>query len=102
MIAVDEFKAYPISVFSIGSNCGSPSYCTWLEACILSTSAVCGIWASRTASFAGTVPATLARTSSRSDPGGIRAKSAGSLSDDILDHGPFSFRAVYHLPEMSI
>jgi hypothetical protein len=45
------------------------------------------------------VPATLERTSSHGDPGGILAKSAGSFLDSTYVHGPVSVFALYQRPE---
>jgi hypothetical protein len=48
------------------------------------------------------VPATLASTSSHSDPGGILAKSAGSFFDSTFVQGPVNAFALYHRPEIRI
>ena len=72
-----------MSVPAILSNWGSPSYSISAVAVLRSTLAVCGTWASITASRAAGVPATLASTLSLGEPAGILAKSAGSLSAPI-------------------
>ena len=69
-------------------NFGSPSHWTWSVASARFTAVVCGIWASRTASSASSVPATAARTSPESDSGGIFAKLAGSASGATYVHAP--------------
>ena len=59
---------------------GGPSHWTSSFASARFTAVVCGIWASRTASSASSVPATAARTSPESESGGIFAKLEGSAS----------------------
>src|SRR5215467_4617259 len=81
--------AYCSEVFSIGLNCGSPSYATltFFSASALLITAVVGICASITASAAWTVPGTDASTAAFFEFGGILAKSGGR-SFPAYVHGP--------------
>src|SRR5450759_5673269 len=65
---------------SIAANFGSPSYRTSRFAVDRLTAAVSGICASRSASSASSVPATLASTSPTGESGGIFEKLEGSES----------------------
>ena len=80
MMSLSVLTARETVVCSIGWNCGSPWYCTsGAFTCFLSTRAVCGICASRTASAASSVPGTEASTRDRSCESGIFLKSSGRV-----------------------
>ena len=70
-------------------NFGGPSYLTSSVAWLRWTVAVCGTLFAISASRAGTVPATDARTSAFGCCGGICAKSGGSAFAATNVHGPF-------------
>ncbi len=80
------FVAYCSFVFSIGLNCGGPSYATlaFASASARFTVTVVGICASITASDASIVPGTDASTLPFGESSGIFMKSGGSLSLRIL------------------
>src|SRR5262245_31532660 len=78
-MSLSVFTARATVVDSIGWNSGAPEYVTsGALTSLLLTRAVCGTWASSTASAAWTVPGTDASTRDRSCSRGIFLKSAGS------------------------
>src|SRR5205807_7120585 len=93
------FVAYDIDVPLIGSNLGSPPYSTLTLACASAglTVIAVGTCASKTASFASSVPGTEASIAEAGLLGGILAKSAGR-SGVAYVQGPCRSEALNHRP----
>src|SRR5277367_1638562 len=83
------FTADVMLVPWMGWKLGAPSYWMVGPGASRFTSAVCGICASITASWAWVVPETKARTSPLAEAGGMRVKSGGSWSERTKLHGPW-------------
>src|SRR3954453_5204831 len=91
--------AYSCAVPLIGSNFGSPAYSTLtFDAAVFAlTVIVVGTCANKTASFASSVPGTVASIAEAGLLGGIFAKSAGRFGVAYVQ-GPCKSEALNHRP----
>ena len=81
----------------MSSNRGFPSYVTDVVAS-RDTAAVCGMLASKTASFASSVPDTQTRTCPTSESSGMAANASGSSFAAMKLHGPSNPSPANHRP----